>query len=100
MELQNSTSLNDSLSFGNTSSGRAPVRLSLREGLVTSYAENEKRYFPGGSANMKLRILKDSVNVATKEWSVPHAVADTSKLISGQKLVGIQAFALPPGKYL
>jgi GWxTD domain-containing protein len=65
---------------------------------ILSYRADSGRYI--GAANMKLRILKDSVNVATKEWSVPHAVADTSKLISGQKLVGIQAFALPPGKYL
>ncbi len=65
---------------------------------ILAYRPDSGRF--AGAAGIRLQIFRDSVSVAKKEWTVPHAIADTSRLIAGQKLVGLQAFALPPGNYL
>src|SRR5260221_397551 len=64
---------------------------------ILAYKPDSGRFM--GAVNMKLDIRKDSVSVAKKEWTVPHSIADTSKLIPGQKLVGIETFGLPSGSY-
>src|SRR5260221_9380036 len=64
---------------------------------ILAYKPDSGRFM--GAVNMKLDIRKDYVSVAKKEWTVPHSIADTSKLIPGQKLVGIETFGLPSGSY-
>lgn len=65
---------------------------------ILAYRPDSGRYL--GAVNMKLEVRRDTVSVAKKEWTVPHAIIDTARLIVGQKLVGIEAFDLPPGNYL
>jgi GWxTD domain-containing protein len=64
---------------------------------ILAYKPDSGRFL--GAVKMKLEIRKDSVSVEKKEWTVPHSIADTSRLIAGQKLVGIEAFGLPSGNY-
>ncbi len=52
-----------------------------------------------GSVDFRWVIRKDSQTVASREWTVPHTVADTPALAKGQTLVGLQSVALPPGLY-
>ncbi len=58
---------------------------------------------PGGlSGNVDFRlVIRDSVKqIASKDWTVPHVISDTSRLVHGQTLVGLQSVGLPPGSYI
>jgi GWxTD domain-containing protein len=52
-----------------------------------------------GSVDFRWVIRNDSVQLASREWTVPHSVNDTSDLLHGQSLVGLQSVGLPPGHY-
>src|ERR1051325_5104038 len=64
---------------------------------ILAYKPDSGRFI--GAVNIRLEVRKDSAIVTKKEWTVPHTIDDTSRLIAGQKLVGIEGFGLPSGSY-
>ncbi len=52
-----------------------------------------------GGLRMHLEVSSETSAVASKEWLVPHSVADTALLARGQSLTGIVSVALPKGSY-
>ncbi len=52
-----------------------------------------------GAVNMRAEIWTDSGLVSRREWSVPHVLADTSKLSKATTIVGLETFRLMPGRY-
>jgi GWxTD domain-containing protein len=83
--------------YGDSTKTYVEFYYDLLENILT-YKLDSGRYL--GRVNMKLEVRRDSVGVALKEWTVPHAVVDTSRLIKGQKLVGLEALAFVPGTYV
>ena len=82
--------------FGDSTQTYVEVYYALHENNIT-YRSDSGRYI--GAANMKLVVRNDSSIFVSKDWTVPHVLADTASLTSGQKMVGIETFGLHPGSY-
>lgn len=73
--------------------------------LYYSVAEDKLTYeFAGGriigGMNISALVTQEGNRVAEKNWTMPHALKDTSQLSRKQNLVGLTSFALPRGEYL
>lgn len=68
----------------------------IRENML-AYRQDAGGYT--GAVVMKWKIARDTVTVASKEWSVPHTVKDTVQLARNQSLMGLESVGLPPGDY-
>ncbi|HTK81609.1 MAG TPA: GWxTD domain-containing protein [Bacteroidota bacterium] len=72
--------------------------------MYYGFHENILTYVPSageytGSANMKYVIRNDSGIVDTKQWTVPHTIADSTQLTRSRILTGLESAALLPGSY-
>jgi GWxTD domain-containing protein len=62
-----------------------------------AFREDSGKY--RGGVRMMLEIRSESSSVATREWAVPHTLADTAGLRRAQSLMGMVSLALPRGEY-
>ncbi|HYQ86544.1 MAG TPA: GWxTD domain-containing protein [Bacteroidota bacterium] len=83
--------------YGDSTKTYVEIYYDILENILT-YKPDSGRFL--GAVNMKLELRNDTSVVSKKEWTVPHMIADTSRLIAGQKLVGIEGLALPRGSYV
>ena len=83
--------------YGDSTKTYVEIYYDILENILT-YKADSGRFL--GAVNMKLELRNDTSVVSKKEWTVPHMIADTSRLIAGQKLVGIEGLALPRGNYV
>ena len=82
--------------FGDSAQTYVELYYALQENTIT-YKLDSDRYI--GAANMRLVVRNDSSIVVSHDWTVPHVLADTVALTSGQKMVGVEGFGLHPGIY-
>ncbi|MBI3189028.1 MAG: hypothetical protein HYZ33_00100 [Ignavibacteriales bacterium] len=81
---------------GDSTQAYIELYYSIRERSL-SYKADSARYIAG--AHFSYTILKEQTTVASREWTVPHIINDTSRLSVGQTLVGLETFGLPAGSY-
>ncbi|MBI5215890.1 MAG: GWxTD domain-containing protein [Ignavibacteriae bacterium] len=62
-----------------------------------SYKADGGRFVAG--ARFSYTIMNEQTTVASREWTVPNIIDDTTRLETGQTLVGIETFGLPAGSY-
>lgn len=82
--------------FGNDSVSYVEIYYGIRESML-SYAYDSGRYT--GGVVMHLDIRNEAVEVASREWRVPHTCTDLSATASGKTLMGMESLGLAPGTY-
>jgi GWxTD domain-containing protein len=82
--------------YGDESQVFVELYYGIREHIIT-YKKSDSGWY--GDVHLTLKICKDTSVVSMKDWDVPHILSDTSALVKGKTLVGIETMGIPVGDY-
>lgn len=82
--------------LGNDSLTYVEMYYSVAENTI-SYQGSEDKFV--GGMNIHAIVKQKGAVVSQQEWTAPHVVSDTSRIVAGTNIVGVTSFALPEGVY-